>query len=312
MSAAPLAAVARLPAEPGVYRFRDGGGRILYVGRATDLRARVRSYWGDLGGRSHLAPMVGAVARVEALSCASTHEAAWLERNLLERSLPPWNRTAGGAEVPVYVRLDAAADAPSLLVVHGPVVADGARWFGPYLGGLRIRTAVSALERVLPLAYTGAGVRGFGADFARRLGVAAGQRAAMAQTIEAVLGRDPDALALVRQELIERRDRAGSGLAFERAARWQAGLEAVDWMVAEQHAAVMDPVDADVAGWSDGVLVRLEIRGGRMSGWTQRRAGRAAGEAAMSASSWRWVAFARRNAELAARLLDRAARSDGG
>lgn len=303
MSATPPEAVARLPTAPGVYRFRDGRGRTLYLGRATDLRARVRSYWGDLGDRAHLAPMVRAVARVEALRCDSTHEAAWLERNLLERSLPPWNRTPGGAEVPVYVRLDGAASAPSLLVVHGPVLADGARWFGPYLGGLRIRTAVSALERVLPLAYTGDAVSGFGADLARRLGVDARQRATILETLAAVLSREPNALTLVRQELIVRRDRAGAALAFERAARWQAGIQALDWLVAEQRAAVMDPIDADVAGWSEGILVRLEVRAGRMCGWTQRRAGRAAGEAAMSASPGQWLAFARRNAELAARLL---------
>jgi excinuclease UvrABC nuclease subunit len=43
--------VARLPSEPGVYRFRDAGGRVLYVGRATALRSRVGSYWSDLRGR---------------------------------------------------------------------------------------------------------------------------------------------------------------------------------------------------------------------------------------------------------------------
>lgn len=110
--AAPVA-IARLPAEPGVYRFRDDRRRVLYVGRATSLRARVRSYWGDLGDRGHLAPMVRAVARVEVLSCDSVHEATWLERNLLEHSLPPWNRTPGGAEVPVYVRVDTGVK-PSL------------------------------------------------------------------------------------------------------------------------------------------------------------------------------------------------------
>src|SRR3982751_1210169 len=97
--------VAALPRAPGVYRFRDGRGRVLYVGRATELRSRVGSYWGELRGRRHLRRMVTAVARIEAVACDSVHEAAWLERNLLEESLPRWNRTAGGAEVPAYLRL---------------------------------------------------------------------------------------------------------------------------------------------------------------------------------------------------------------
>jgi excinuclease ABC subunit C len=86
----PHPSVARLPAEPGVYRFRDGNGRVLYVGRAVRLRRRVASYWSDLRDRRHLAPMVARIARVEAVSCDSEHEAAWLERNLLERRMPRW------------------------------------------------------------------------------------------------------------------------------------------------------------------------------------------------------------------------------
>src|SRR5690349_19555074 len=108
------ASVARLPATPGVYRFRDARGRALYVGRASQLRRRVASYWGDLRGRRHLGRMVARIVRVEEVACESEHEAAWLERNLLERSMPPWNRTAGGQEVPVYLRLDARPGGPGL------------------------------------------------------------------------------------------------------------------------------------------------------------------------------------------------------
>ncbi|WP_433444701.1 nucleotide excision repair endonuclease [Nonomuraea sp. CA-141351] len=97
---------ARLPHEAGVYRFRDRRGQILYLGRATDLRSRVRSYWGDLRDRLHLAEMVARVARVEAVACDSVHEAAWLERNLLEADMPPWNRGLGGEETSIYIVVD--------------------------------------------------------------------------------------------------------------------------------------------------------------------------------------------------------------
>src|SRR5690349_18988751 len=126
---------ARLPSAPGVYRFRDCGGRVLYVGRAVDLRRRVGSYWRDLGDRQHLRAMVVRVARIEAVVCDSAHEAAWLERNLLERTLPPYNRTRGGQEVPVYLRLDGRPAAPGVSVVHDVRPARGVTHFGPYLGG---------------------------------------------------------------------------------------------------------------------------------------------------------------------------------
>lgn len=63
-------------------------GAVLYIGRTTDLRHRVASYWSDLGDRDHLARMVRRVGRIEAVSCDSQHEAAWLGRNLLETALP--------------------------------------------------------------------------------------------------------------------------------------------------------------------------------------------------------------------------------
>ena len=81
----PISVAACLPLAPGVYRFRDQAGRILYVGRAVNLRRRVLSYWGDLGDRGHLAPMVARIAGVEAVVCDSAHEAAWLEQRLRER-----------------------------------------------------------------------------------------------------------------------------------------------------------------------------------------------------------------------------------
>ena len=59
---APRELTARLPLAPGVYRFRDARGRVLYIGRAPTLRSRVASYWSDLREREPLAPMVAAVA----------------------------------------------------------------------------------------------------------------------------------------------------------------------------------------------------------------------------------------------------------
>ncbi|TVZ00831.1 nucleotide excision repair endonuclease [Trebonia kvetii] len=142
--------VALLPLAPGVYRFRDAEGRVLYLGRAVSLRRRVASYWGDLAGRAHLAPMVARVARVEAVVCDSAHEAAWLERNLLQASKPPWNRAPdGGQEVEVWIRLGDSDRTPSLAVVHERAAAG--RHFGPYLGGRQVRLAVAGLCRVLPL-----------------------------------------------------------------------------------------------------------------------------------------------------------------
>ncbi len=126
----------------------------------------------------------------------------------------------------------------------------------------------------------------------------------LARGITAVLGRDQAAVAALRAELTARRDAAATALAFEFAAKLQAELEAVDWITAEQKVTrdQRDLRDADVYGWAGGVLVRFEIRGGRLSGWRQRPCTAAAARRYLERSPPDWAAFALRSAELAARL----------
>jgi excinuclease ABC subunit C len=249
--------------------------------------------------------MVARIARVEAVPCASAHEAAWLERNLLERRKPPWNRSpSGGQEAEVWIRLSESARTPGMTVVYRPSPADPARHFGPYLGGQKARHAVSGLSRVLPLGYAADRPAGTERELARARGASPVARADLVRILVAVLDRDQAAVTELRAELIRRRDAAAAVLGFEFAGRVQAELEALDWITAEQKVTVAQPCDFDVHGWADGVLVRFEVRGGRLSGWSQRACDAAAARrrlAATSAGSG-WADFARRSAELAARL----------
>jgi excinuclease ABC subunit C len=303
---APRDLAVRLPHAPGVYRFRDAAGRVLYLGRAVSLRRRVVSYWGDLGDRGHLSPMVAGIASVEAVACDSAHEAAWLERNLLRASLPPWNRSrSGGQEAEVWIRLSESSRTPGVKVVYRPV--PGGRHFGPYLGGRKVRLAVSGLCRVLPLAYAGGKPAGTRHELARVLGVSAAEPAALAQTVAAVLDRDPGAVQSLRARLSARRDAAAAMLAFEFAARLQEEIEALDWVTAEQKVTRAAPADFDACGWAAGTLIRFAVRGGRLTGWTQGTCGAASARRHLSATPPGWAGFAQRNAELAARL----ARADG-
>jgi len=296
-------AVAQLPNAPGVYRFLDARRHVLYIGRATRLRSRVGSYWTNLGDRPGLRRMVARIAHVEALMCASEHEAAWLERNLLTYSLPRWNRTSG-TEVPVFIRLDDRRSAPGLAVVHEVLDPARARHFGPYLGGHKVRLAVSGLRRVLPLAYAGAAIGGFGRDMARIRGVDPEDRLALVDAITSVLDRDPAAVAGVRAELVRQRDRAADRLAFELAAEVHAEIEALEWVIAEQKVAnaLSGPLDYDVHAWAGGVLVQFEVRGGYLCSWRTRSCSKAAAQSLVAASPRAWSEFARRNAEIAARL----------
>ncbi len=296
------AAIGRLPDGPGVYRFRDDRGRVLYIGRATCLRSRVGSYWSDLHDRAHLVPMVARVARVEAVSCGSAHEAAWLERNLLERSLPRWNKTQGGQESAIYIRLDGGPAAAGLTAVYRPEPDDQVRYFGPYLGGLRVRQAIAALHRVLPLAYTRARLAGAEADMARTRGVAAHDRAQIAASLTTLLNREPAAITWVRGELQDLRDRAAAELSYEFAGQIQQEIAAVEWVTCPQRISTMDAVDRMVSGWSDGMLVQFKIIAGRVCSWSQRACDQAAAAPALAETPPAWTGFMTHNAELAASL----------
>jgi excinuclease ABC subunit C len=246
--------------------------------------------------------MVARIERVEAVVCASEHEATWLERNLLEHRLPRWNRTPGGQEVPVYIRLDQRPTTPGLHVVHTVGADASARRFGPYLGGDKVRLAVAALHRVLPLAYTGTRLSGSQRDMAAKLGVAAADRDRLVQALASILDRDGAAVAAVRGELQARRGHAADILAFELAARLNAELHAVDWITCTQRVTRPDPHDYDVAGWADGILVRFQIRAGRLRTWTQRACTQAHARGHLSSTPAEWADFADRNAQLAAQL----------
>ena len=205
----------RRPA-PGsrAHRFRDQAGRVLYVGRAVSLRRRVLSYGGDLGDRAHLAPMVARIARVEAVICGSAHEAAWLERNLLRpasrRGTAPRRPGGGGLDQAQRVPASPAADrrAPACLPATSV----------PYLGGQKVRDAVSGLGRVLPLGYAADGRRVPNATWPGCAAPHPGPGRA-GPGITAVLDRDQAAVASVRAELTARRDAAAAALAFEFAGR---------------------------------------------------------------------------------------------
>src|SRR5262249_32987674 len=212
----------------------EGRGRVCYSGRATRWRDGVASYWSNLADRRHLATMVRRIDRIEAIICGSQHEAAWLERNLLENRMPPWNRTPGGQEVPVYVRLDARPGAPGLRVVHERRAGHAVSHFGPYLGGLKVRQAGARPHPGLPLAHTSTRLNGSELDLARHRGLDHRDRGVLISDLLAVLAREPDAVARTRGGLADLRNRAADTLAFELAGRITTEIDGYDWITSQQ------------------------------------------------------------------------------
>jgi excinuclease ABC subunit C len=164
---------------------------------------------------------------------------------------------------------------------------------------------VKGLGRVLPLAYTGAGLRGTLLDIARARGLAAAERGHCVETITAVLRREPDAVTGVRARLEELRERAAGALAFELAGDITSELRALEWVTSPQRASSMAATDFTASGWSGGVLTSFIVRHGQVREWAQAACPESAAAARLAGTPPDWAGFAQRNAELAAALSSR-------
>jgi DNA polymerase-3 subunit epsilon len=154
--AAKLRHTATLPRAPGVYIFRDRAGRALYVGKATNLRARVRSYFSS-DDRRKIGPMLREMQSVDHIVCRSTLEAGVLESRLIARLLPRYNRRGTRWKKYVYLKLTNEAF-PRLAVVRAPKT-DGAQYLGPLPSTRVARLVADAIETATPLRRCTASVR---------------------------------------------------------------------------------------------------------------------------------------------------------
>ncbi len=134
-----------LPAGPGVYVMRDRLGQALYVGKAGDLRTRVRSYFGPRRQPPRVEGALAALARIDSAPTGSELEAALCELDLIRRWRPPGNVRDKRPDRAVYLRLGIAEHAPAL-GVREVVRDDGAVYAGPFPSRRRASEAAEALR----------------------------------------------------------------------------------------------------------------------------------------------------------------------
>jgi len=146
-SAAKLALTARLPRAPGVYVFRDRDGRVLYVGKATNLRARVRSYFAS-DSRRKVPQLLRELATIDHRVCATPFEAEVRELRLIQRLQPRFNRHGKSTRATAYLKLTDERF-PRLTVTRKPV-ADGS-CLGPFASTTSAHLVREAIESAVPL-----------------------------------------------------------------------------------------------------------------------------------------------------------------
>ncbi|MEN8144232.1 MAG: excinuclease ABC subunit UvrC [Gemmatimonadota bacterium] len=141
------AQLAALPAQPGVYMFRDEAGEILYVGKARSLRPRVRSYFRSRAGEGLKASELRRrTADIETFVVESDADALLLESSLIKEYLPRFNIQLRDDKSYPYIKVTVGEDFPRVLVTRR-LRQDGARYFGPYTDVGSMRRALRLLKR---------------------------------------------------------------------------------------------------------------------------------------------------------------------
>jgi len=272
-----------LPTGAGVYLFKNARGRVLYVGKAQNLRSRVRSYLRPGGdGRIRVPLLVEGAADVEVVVTPSVKAALLLENELIKRHRPPYNVRLRDDKQYLGLRLDVREPWPRPTPVRR-FREDGAAYFGPYTSSLSLREAVSNLRRIFPLRscsdpvfrdYQRRGRPCIEFEMKRCLapcvgGIDAARYAELvAGTVLFLRGRSDQLLQTLRGEM----ERAAAEERFEDAARLRDRIGAVELTVQRQTIVEKRAIDRDVVGFArrggEIEVAVLHVRAGRVVGHT--------------------------------------------
>lgn len=141
-----------LPKEPGVYFHKNSAGEIIYVGKAANLRNRVRQYFQASRVRdAKTDQLVENIADTDWMVVESEVEALFLEAEMVRRYMPPYNILLRDDKSLSYIRIDIDSDYPTVSTTRQPL-DDGARYFGPYFSLYSVKQALRLLRRVFPYA----------------------------------------------------------------------------------------------------------------------------------------------------------------
>ncbi len=267
-----------LPTRPGVYLMKDAGGTILYVGKAVNLRARVRSYFHASADHSpKIGRLVASIADFDFIVTASELEALILESNLIKQHRPRYNVRLKDDKRYPYLKITWQEDFPRVLLVRR-MERDGARYFGPFTAAWAVQQTLQTLRRVFPYLTCNRVITGHDEraclyyDIGLCLGPcigAAGReeyRAMIDRLCRFLEGKADEILA----DLEAKMQAAAERWQFEQAAAYRDQLAAIRRVIERQKIVSTSMADQDVIAFAradgDACVQVFFIRGGRLIG----------------------------------------------
>lgn len=266
-----------LPESPGVYLMKDASGKVIYVGKASCLHNRVRSYFNN----SDLTPKtVQLVRRINDIDFYVTHseeEALVLELNLIKRFRPEYNIRLKDDKGYPYIKIDLKENWPRVQIVRR-LASDGARYFGPFANSYSIRQALDATKGIFPFRTCNTdpdqrrGRPCLEYDMRHCLAPCTGklEHKEYDEIIQGVLQFLDGKHAGLENSLTRRMKQAAEARQYEAAARARDQIKAMREVAAWQRVATRVRGDADAAAFAqdgDQALVQVFfIRGGKLIG----------------------------------------------
>jgi len=270
-----------IPDSPGVYRFRDERGRVVYVGKAKSLRSRLNSYFADLYTlHPRTQSMLTTACRVDWTVVATEVEALQLEYNWIKEFDPRFNVKYRDDKSYPYLAVTVGEEVPRMMVYRGPK-KKGVRYFGPYSHAWAIRETLDLLLRVFPARTCSAGVYRRAERTGRpcllgHIGKCSApcvgwvskdeHRAVVDDFCEFMAGSSAPYLRRLEREMRS----AAAEQEYERAARLRDDIAALRRAMEKQTVVLSEDTDADVIAFSDDQLEAAVqvffVRGGRVRG----------------------------------------------
>lgn len=270
-----------IPTEPGVYRFRDAQGRVLYVGKAKNLRARLSNYFAPLHTlHERTRRMVLTASSVEWTVVDSDVDSLQLEYTWIQEYSPPFNVRYKDDKSYPYMAITLADEAPRVIVTRNRRIR-GAKYFGPYPKIWAVHDTIDLMIKVFPIrtcsdsSYKKAMATGRPC-FPGQIGRCGGP-CSMTVTIEEHRAIVDDFVAFMSggdqrftKDLTKRMREASAAMDYESAAVYRDRLQSIDAVLQRSALVLSDDTDADLFGIAEDELSaavqHFIVRGGRVRG----------------------------------------------
>jgi excinuclease ABC subunit C len=268
-----------LPTRPGCYLMYDLEGRVIYVGKAVNLRARVRSYFhaGAKESSPKTARLIEDIDRIEFIVTDSELEALILEANLIKKHRPRYNVRLKDDKRYPYIKVHWQDDYPKVTLTRR-MERDGARYFGPFTSSAAVRQTLDTLRKVFPYLTCNREITGkderaclyYDIKLCNAPCIGAVSRQDYRDTIGGLVRFLEGKTESVVQELEKGMQRASDTLDFERAATIRDQLKAIEHIVQKQKIVSSTRANQDVIAFAredgDTCVQIFFIRGGKLLG----------------------------------------------